>query len=102
MYSTQMTEWDLGNRYGNHPQFSLIMELAPVVTFLKECSQLAWDMMVQSPPMIINVNEREFIPELHTRFFEANKKSSLILYYLWPTLMQSSSGVILNKGMVVT
>lgn len=97
-----MAQWDLEKQYGDHPLFSSMMELEPVICFLEECSRLGWDLVVQSPPMVINVSEREFVPELHTRFFTAKKSSPAVLWYLWPTLMQSSSGGVLFKGVVIT
>lgn len=97
-----MTRWDLEKQYGDHPLFSLMIQLDPVTTFLHECCHLAWDLVVQTPSMVINITEKEFIPELHTRFYTAKKNSSAIMWYLWPTLMQSSSGGVLFKGVVIT
>lgn len=97
-----MTQWDLEKQYGDHPLFSPMTQLESVISYLEDCSRLAWDLVVQSPSMVINVSEREFVPELHTRFYTAKKNSPTILWYLWPTLMQSSSGGVLFKGVVIT
>ena len=97
-----MTKWDMEKQYGDHPLFSLMIQLEAVDIFVHECCNLAWDLIVQTPPMVINTNEKEFVPELHTRFYTAKKHSARILWYLWPTLMQSSSGGVLFKGVVIT
>ena len=78
------------------------MQMEPVVSYLHECAHLSWDMVVQTPPMVINYQEVEFIPELHTRFYSANRDSNQIIAYLWPTLVQLSSGSVLFKGTVIT
>ena len=89
-------------KYSDHSPYAKVCELEPFLGYLKECARLAWDLCVQTPPMTINFSLTEFIPDMHWRFFDSDKSSDKILAYLWPTLLQDSSGVILFRGCVLT
>ena len=98
----QETESQLFEKYSEPPAYTKIKKLQPFRLYLEECVRVAWELSVQTPPMVINFSEREFSSDLHTRFFNANKDHSNIVQYLWPTLLQSSSGPILVRGVVMT
>ncbi len=97
-----MLEWDLEKKYSSLPCFSALVKLESLQTYIHEAAKLAWDLVVQTPPMILNYKEVEFVAELHTRFHTADRGSDLIVTYQWPTLIQESSGTVLYKGVVVT
>ena len=71
-------------------------------SYIDECAQLSWELVIQSPPMVLKYSETEYSVELHTRFHTANGMSDAIICYQWPTLVHESSGVVLSKGMVIT
>ena len=97
-----MVYWDLEKKYGTMPNFHLVIQLEPLKYYIRECAKIAWDMVVQKPPMTINFTELEYIPELHTRFHNADKMSLVIICYQWPILMEESTGTVLFKGVVIT
>ena len=101
-FFAQMIDWDLEKKYGSLPCFHLIIRLDSVCAYIRETARLAWDLAVQNPPMVLNVKEVEFVPELHTRFHTADRNSDLIITYQWPTLIQERSGTVLFRGVVVT
>ena len=57
---------------------------------------------MQTPPMALEYREEEFQAEKHCRLYNSNMNSSIILQYLWPTLVQKSSGTVLSQGWVST
>ena len=73
-----------------------------VQSYIDECSLLSWELVIQSPPMVLKYNETEYSVELHTRFHSANGESDVIVGYQWPTLVHETSGVVLSRGIVVT
>lgn len=97
-----MVLWDLEKCYGTLPFYQSVIQCPEVLVYIEECSHLTWDLVVQNPPMVIKVNEKEFSPEIHTRFHSADKRSDDIMCYQWPTLIHESSGVVLIKGIVIT
>lgn len=94
--------WDLEKKYGTMPNFHLIIQLDVVKLYIKECAKISWDLVVQKPPMLLNFSESEYISELHTRFHNADKTSTVVICYLWPILTEQSSGTVLQKGVVIT
>ncbi len=97
-----MVEWDLEKKYGSLPCYHLIMRLESVCDYIRESAKLSWDLIVQTPPMVLNFKEVEFVSELHTRFHTADRNSDMIITYQWPTLIQERSGTVLFRGVVVT
>ncbi len=98
----QETECLLSESYSNSPAYAQIKQLEAFNSYMEECAKVSWDLCVQTPPMVLNQSETEFNFDLHTRFFNADKCSSEIVTYLWPILLQSSSGSVLFRGVVVT
>ena len=90
------------DKYSLCLSYSELKKLQPFCAYLEECVRVAWDLSVQTPPMVISCSESEFNCDLHTRFFNANKDSNDIILHLWPTLLQSSSRQILFRGVVMT
>lgn len=88
--------------YAETPAYARIQQLEAFTSYISDCARVSWDLCVQTPPMMLNHTETEFNSDLHTRFYNANKDSNEIIMYLWPTLLQSSSGPILFRGVVLT
>ena len=97
-----MVIWDLEKCYGSLSYYDLIIQCPEVLLYIESCCSLTWDLVVQNPPMVIKFNEKEFSPEIHTRFHSADKSNDTILCYQWPTLIHESSGLVLIKGIVIT
>lgn len=101
----QRVEELLAQKYGEYPVFHKIKELETVKCYINECSKICWDLCVQTPIMLINSSETLFNDDLHQRFYDSNKESLDISFYLWPTLYQESptgTTVLLMKGWVQT
>lgn len=92
----------LSLRHSSSDVFQKVCETDAFASYVRECAQVSWDLCVQTPPMVINYSEEEFNFEIHTRFFQSNATSSVILLYYWPTLLQTPSGPILSRGVVLT
>lgn len=92
----------LAQRYSNTPMLPEIQKLQAFRSYVGECARLSWDLCIQSPAMVIHYSETEFNCELHSHFYTADKTSTHIVLYLWPALLQSSSGPILFRGVVLT
>ena len=95
-----MVQWDLEKKYKSLPFFHTFIDIEAVNIYIEESAKLCWDLVVQSPPMVPNYKEMEFIPELHIRFHSSDKDSTAIVTYQWPILMQG--GNVLLKGVVIT
>ena len=63
--------------------------------------KVAWGLCIQTPHMIINCNETVYDPDLHKRFYNADKALVDIVMYMWPILTQFN-GPVLVKGIVLT
>ena len=92
----------LEERYGKNDIYKAAAETDAFQAYVKECAKVSWDLCVQTPPMVIDCNAREFNPEMHKRFHTSNRLSEEIVMYHWPTLLQTSPGPILSQGIVQT
>ncbi|XP_031562270.1 uncharacterized protein LOC116298064 [Actinia tenebrosa] len=70
--------------------------------FIDECVSLAWRMSVQTPPMIIHYETTTLSENMHTRFYTSDKESTKIKYHVWPALIDSKTGHVFYRGVVVT
>ena len=95
-------ETKLAEKYSEIPVYVEIKQLEPFLSYISECAHVSWALRVQTPPMVINYSETEYSFDLHRRFYNANKNSDEIIVYHWPTLLQTSSGPILFRGVVLT
>lgn len=98
----KMVYWDIEKQYSSLPFYQSIIKGLYVESYIDECAQLSWELVIQSPPMVLKYNETEYSVELHTRFHSANGGSDIIIGYQWPTLVHETSGVVLSRGIVVT
>lgn len=91
----------LSLKYSDSQVFKKVSEVEAFSSYVQECGQVCWDLCVQTPPMLIDYNETEFNFDMHTRFYESDMNSSVILLYHWPTLLQTTTGPI-SRGIVQT
>ncbi len=90
----------LSLKYSDSEVFRLASETEPFSMYVRECTQICWDLCVQTPPMVLDYHEMEFNDDLHTRFYTSDMSSTSILLYHWPTLLQASAPI--SKGVVQT
>ncbi|CAH1263361.1 Hypp2679 [Branchiostoma lanceolatum] len=93
----------LESRYPGTEKRSLLRKkLKLVPSFISECCKLAWQLVVQTPSMHIQYNEKKFDPVKHE--LPSTRKaptSDRISHYVWPTLLNKLNGTVLCKGVVV-
>ena len=94
-----MTQLDI--KFSSQPLYRKIKTLAPYISYVEECVRVAWGLCIQTPPMTINCESTVYSPDLHKRFYNADKSSTDIIVYKWPVLMQTS-GPVLVRGVVLT
>lgn len=92
----------LDESYGKSDVYKAAARTDAFQTYVSECAKVSWDLCVQTPPMVIECNVREFNPEMHKRFHMSNPDSDQIVMYHWPTLLQTNPGPILSQGIVQT
>lgn len=88
--------------WGTLYDFPELQNCVKLKGYMDECVRLSWMMAVQIPPMIIEYEASEFSDKLHGRFMTSDMTSVKIKYHVWPTLIDSQSGHVLYRGIVVT
>lgn len=63
---------------------------------------MAWKLSVQQPPCRLEFDSKAFNANKHTRFHTSNGDSDQIKAIIWPTLIETKTGMCLCKGIVVT
>lgn len=91
----------LDEKYFDHPLYLEVKDLPPFVDYIEECVKVAWGLCIQSPHMTINCKETVYHPDLHKRFYNADKNQTNIVMYMWPILTQFN-GTVLVRGTVLT
>ncbi|GIY97107.1 mitochondria-eating protein [Caerostris extrusa] len=66
------------------------------------CLRLAWSLINQSPPYVINYEDRVFREHFHVRFHSSDHKSEVIKSYYWPPLTEGEGGPCVQQGVVLT
>ena len=97
----QETKRLLSDKYSADVAYSKMRQLEPFASYVTECARLAWDLVIQCPPMLVDYTEGEFSPDRHSHFYNSNKTSPEIVMHLWPVLIQAS-GPVLVRGIVIT
>ncbi|KHN79169.1 hypothetical protein Tcan_06324 [Toxocara canis] len=74
--------------------------------FILECVAVVWDLVAgidgKMPRMMIEYESRQFDAEKHQRHSNEGSGSSVIKRYLWPALIDASTGRCLQRGIVIT
>ena len=97
----QLLKSQLDTKYFNHSVYTEIKSLAPFTGYMEECAKVAWGLCIQTPPMVINCEDTLYNPDLHKKFYNADKNSADIVMHMWPVLKQSN-GPVLVRGIVLT
>ncbi|XP_068745365.1 meiosis-specific nuclear structural protein 1-like [Montipora capricornis] len=82
--------------------FPELQNCAKLKEFISECVRLSWMLAVQIPPMSIEYEATDFTDSLHGRFMNSEMTKVVIKYHVWPALIDSQTGHVVYKGMVVT
>ncbi|XP_038046632.1 uncharacterized protein LOC119720847 [Patiria miniata] len=70
--------------------------------FVTSCVSLAWRLSIQSAPYVIDFELRSFDPALHQRVPGSNRKSARVKEHIWPALLESTKGMCVYRGVVLT
>lgn len=97
----QLLMSQLDAKYFNHPVYMEAKSLPPFMGYMEECVKVAWGLCIQTPHMIISCKDTVYNPDLHNRFYNADRNMVDILMYMWPVLTQMN-GPVLVRGIVLT
>ncbi|CAL4094865.1 unnamed protein product, partial [Meganyctiphanes norvegica] len=70
--------------------------------YIKDCVRLSWGLANQTPPFVIDYEQRTYKKDLHIRFHNSDPESNTIKTYLWPALLEGSGGPTVQKAVVIT
>ncbi|KDR23548.1 hypothetical protein L798_12370 [Zootermopsis nevadensis] len=73
-----------------------------LVQYVKDAVHLAWGLVNQSPPFILEYEQRTLRRDVHVRFHSSNPESEQIRTYLWPALLEGIGGPCVHKAVVIT
>ncbi|XP_052077552.1 uncharacterized protein LOC127715530 [Mytilus californianus] len=74
-----------------------------VVAYAKESANLAWQMVIQQPPMCLSVQDTKFNDDYHKLWWSCDQsRASEIEFFVWPALYDYKNGNLLIKGCVFT
>ncbi|PNF28209.1 hypothetical protein B7P43_G07553 [Cryptotermes secundus] len=73
-----------------------------LVQYVKDAVRLAWGLVNQSPPFILEYEQRTLRRDVHVRFHSSNPESDQIRTYLWPALLEGAGGPCVHKAVVIT
>ncbi|XP_063228610.1 uncharacterized protein LOC134534250 [Bacillus rossius redtenbacheri] len=82
--------------------YPCLKECAGLVQYVRNAVRLAWGLINQSPPHILEYEQRMFRKDVHVRFHTSNPESEQIRTYLWPALLEGTGGPCLHKAVVIT
>ncbi|KAI9564615.1 hypothetical protein GHT06_008356 [Daphnia sinensis] len=74
----------------------------PLVKYIKDSVRLAWSLVNQSPPYVLDYEARSFNADYHIRFHTSDPNDNSIKTYLWPALVEGHNGPCLQKAVVIT
>ncbi|XP_046382270.1 uncharacterized protein LOC124153215 [Ischnura elegans] len=74
-----------------------------LVQYVKSAVRLAWNLINQSPPYVLEYEHRSFRKDMHIRFHSSDQNSDRIRCYLWPALLEGgANGPCVHKAVVIT
>ncbi|PSN48173.1 hypothetical protein C0J52_08733 [Blattella germanica] len=73
-----------------------------LVQYVKDAVRLAWGLVNQSPPFMLEYEQRTLRRDVHVRFHSSNPESDQIRTYLWPALLEGAGGPCVHKAVVIT
>ncbi|XP_046570197.1 uncharacterized protein LOC124278521 isoform X2 [Haliotis rubra] len=88
--------------YATLYDYPCLKDCPVLVEYIRECVRLSWGLTVLNPSYVIVYDSRSFSADSHTRFHTSNPESEDIQCFLWPSLIEPQTGVVLHKGVVIT
>ncbi|KAB7506513.1 hypothetical protein Anas_06815 [Armadillidium nasatum] len=73
-----------------------------LLQYAKACVRVAWGLVNQSPPFVIEYETRTFRDDFHVRFHTSDPSNDVIKSYLWPALLEGVGGKCVHQGVVIT
>ncbi|GLG95209.1 Uncharacterized protein GBIM_02240, partial [Gryllus bimaculatus] len=73
-----------------------------LVQYVKDAVRLAWSLVNQTPPYVLEYEQRMLRKDVHVRFHSSNQESDQIRTYLWPALLEGTGGPCVHKAVVIT
>nr|CAD7196769.1 unnamed protein product [Timema douglasi] len=72
-----------------------------LVQYVRNAVRLSWGLVNQSPPFILEYEQRVFRKDVHVRFHTSDPESDQIRTYLWPALSEGCGGPCVHKAVPV-
>nr|CAD7396099.1 unnamed protein product [Timema poppensis] len=69
-----------------------------LVQYVRNAVRLSWGLVNQSPPFILEYEQRVFRKDVHVRFHTSDPESDQIRTYLWPALSEGCGGPCVHKA----
>nr|CAD7569236.1 unnamed protein product [Timema californicum] len=73
-----------------------------LVQYVRNAVRLSWGLVNQSPPFILEYEQRVFRKDIHVRFHTSDPESDQIRTYLWPALSEGCGGPCVHKAVINT
>ncbi|XP_049859153.1 uncharacterized protein LOC126353934 [Schistocerca gregaria] len=73
-----------------------------LIQYVKDAVRLAWCLINQSPPYVLEYEQRVVRKDMHVRFHLSNPENDQIRTYLWPALLEGPGGPCVHKAVVIT
>ncbi|KAI5715380.1 hypothetical protein M8J77_015127 [Diaphorina citri] len=70
--------------------------------YIRDSVRLAWALVNQSPPFVLEYEQRTFKRDNHVRFHSSKLDNDVIKTYLWPALLEGPNGPCVYKAVVIT
>jgi len=74
----------------------------PLLTYIKECCKLAWLLLLSNPSYHINYHQTHFDSTFMNRFYSSDMDREEIASFIWPALVEQSTGHCVSKAIVIT
>lgn len=82
--------------------YPCLKECAGLIQYVKDAVRLAWCLINQCPPYVLEYEQRTLRKDVHVRFHMSNPESDQIRTYLWPALLEGPGGPCVHKAVVIT
>ncbi|KAI3383607.1 hypothetical protein SNEBB_002679 [Seison nebaliae] len=84
------------------PQYRMLNECKELHSYIKHCIRISWSLINQHPPLCIEYSTKIFDQTEHVRFHTSDLEANDIVDFQWPTLIDTSDGECVVKGIVTT
>lgn len=71
-------------------------------SYINESVKTCWALINHQPPFRLDYSSNKFDFKFHERSDVSDRQSDQIIQYIWPSLIDTSDGSCLSKGIVIT